>query len=164
VQQLIRDLLAPLTAVMREAAWSMPLGQGLHLLGISLLLGCAVLLYPRLIGSQAGDTAAIRFARLAPVMWLALVLIALTGVALFIAEPVRMMRSPVFVTKMGLVVAAIACTLGLRQQIRNRSPTGKQLAASVRILAAMSLGLWFAIAASGRLIGYWRRLIEHFFG
>lgn len=162
MQQLIRDFLAPLTAVLRDAAWSMPLGQGLHLLGISLLLGCAVLLYPRLIGLQQDDPALSRLARFLPFIWLAFTLVALTGFILFTAEPVRMMRSPVFLAKMGLVAAALLCTFLIRQRLRD-ARAGTYLPTAIRVLAGVSLTLWFAIAASGRLIGYWRRLVSHFF-
>lgn len=164
MQQLIRDLLAPLTALLRDAAWSMPLGQGLHLLGISLLLGSAVLLYPRLIGAQRSESAAVRLDRFLPFMWLGFALIVVTGLVLFAAEPARMMRSPVFLAKMGFVLAALGSTLWLRHAVRSRPATGTHLAATIRLLAATALTLWFVIAASGRLIGYWRRLVAHFFG
>lgn len=163
MQQLIRDFLAPLTTLLRDAAWSMPLGQGLHLLGISLLLGCAVLLYPRLIGLQQDDPARSRLVRLLPFIWLAFALVAVTGFILFTAEPVRMMRSPVFLAKMGLCVAALLCTLLIRHRLQD-APSGTHLPTLIRILAGVSLTLWFTIAASGRLIGYWRRLVSHFFG
>lgn len=162
MQQLIRDFLAPLTALLRDAAWSMPLGQGLHLLGVSLLLGCAVLLYPRLIGLQQHDPAVARLARFLPFIWLAFALVAFTGLILFAAEPVRMLRSPVFIAKMGMVLAALLATFLIRQRLAD-APAGTHLATAIRILAGVSLTLWFTIAASGRLIGYWRRLVSHFF-
>lgn len=165
MQQLIRDVLAPLTGLLREAGWSIPLGQGLHLLGVSLLLACAVLLYPRLIGPQQGESAATRLDRLLPCIWVAFALIATTGFLLFATEPVRMLRSPVFMAKMVFVIAALGSTLWLRGEIRARpAATADRLAVRVQLLAGVALGLWFTIAASGRLIGYWRRLVAHFFG
>jgi hypothetical protein len=142
----------------------MPLGQGVHLLGVSLLLGAAVLLYPRMIGRQRDESATVRLDEFLPFLWLGFALILVTGLVLFAAEPVRMMRSPVFLAKMGFVLAALGSTLWLRHTVRSRAATGTPLAGTVRVLAATALTLWFVIAASGRLIGYWRRLVTHFLG
>ncbi len=161
----IRDMLAPLTELLREYAWSMPLGQGIHLLGISLLLGAAVLLYPRLIGSTRDETAAALAARLLPWMWRAFAVIAVTGFVLFTAEPVRLMRSPVFRTKMIMLVIAIVLTLFLQRRLRREPvPPVVTVNAAVGWIAGLSLTLWIAIAASGRLIGYGQRLLRYFFG
>jgi hypothetical protein len=162
MQQLVRDWLQPLTTLLREAAWSMPLGQGMHLLGVSLLLGAAVLLYPRLIGSRGAEPAAQTVGRLLPWIWIALGSLALTGFVLFSAEPLRMMRSPVFKTKMALLALVVGLTVVLRRKALNeRDSRGF---ATLGTLAGTSLALWVCIAASGRLIGYGRRLLDHFFG
>jgi hypothetical protein len=163
MQQLVRDWLEPLTTLLREAAWSMPLGQGMHLLGVSLLIGAAVMLYPRLVGSYRDERPAPVAARLLPWIWIALGLLAATGFVLFSAEPARMMRSPVFRTKMAMLALVIVLTLVLQRRIRSASEklqTGNALA----VMAGVSLTLWLAIAASGRLIGYGRRLLDYFFG
>lgn len=163
MQQVVRDWLTPLTNLLREAAWSMPLGQGLHLLGASLLIGAAVLLYPRVIRPHAAESTSQVVARLVPWIWIALGVLAITGFVLFSAEPMRMMRSPVFRTKMLLLAVAIALTVVLQRRLRGTRgmpDVGNALGA----LAGCSLALWLAIAASGRLIGYGRRLLDYFFG
>lgn len=162
MQQVVRDGLAPLTTLLREAAWSMPLGQGIHLLGASLLIGAAVLLYPRLIRPHDTDPVAQVMGRLLPWIWIALGSLALTGFVLFSAEPVRMMRSPVFRTKMVLLALVIVLTAILQRWMRDER--GSRHLASLGTVAGISLALWISIAASGRLIGYGRRLIEHFLG
>lgn len=162
MQQVVRDGLEPLTTLLREAAWSMPLGQGIHLLGASLLIGAAVLLYPRLIRPQGTEPAAQVLGRLLPWIWIALGSLALTGFVLFSAEPVRMMRSPVFRTKMVLLALVIALTTILQRRMRD-GRVSRHLA-SLGTVAGVSLTLWITIAASGRLIGYGRRLLDHFLG
>lgn len=163
MQQVVRDWLRPLTNLLREAAWSMPLGQGLHLLGASLLIGAAVLLYPRLIRPRSAEPPVQVVDRLLPWLWAALGGLALTGFVLFSAEPVRMMRSPVFRTKMLLLAVAIVLTWALQRRVR-RARDALDLGGAIGALAGCSLALWLAIAASGRLIGYGRRLLDYFFG
>jgi len=160
MQQLVRTWLEPLTTQLREAAWSMPLGQGLHLLGASLLVGAAVLLYPRLAKPRGEESPGEVLQRLLPWIWIGLGVLATTGFVLFSAEPVRMMRSPVFQAKMAMLLLVIALTLFLRRARQD----GPDLRALLPTLAGLSLALWIAIAASGRLIGYGRRLIGYFFG
>ncbi len=163
MQQLVRDWLGPLTTLLREAAWSMPLGQGLHLLGVSLLLGAGALLCRRLLRSSHSEPAAAVLERLLPWMWIALGLLAVTGFVLFSAEPARMMRSPVFRTKMALLALVIVLTLLLQRRVRQGRET-PEIGNAIAKLAGVSLTLWLAIAASGRLIGYDRRLLDYFFG
>ncbi len=163
MQQVVRDWLLPLTTLLRDAAWSMPLGQGMHLLGVSLLIGAAVLLYPRLITAHGTESAVPLVNRLLPWIWIALGSLALTGFVLFSAEPMRMMRSPVFRTKMALLALVIALTLILQRKVHQGRETGA-LGVTLGTLAGASLTLWVSIAASGRLIGYGRRLLDHFFG
>jgi hypothetical protein len=160
MQQLVRTWLEPLTTLLRESAWSMPLGQGLHLLGASLLIGTAVLLYPRLARPR-GEPSADVAQRLMPWLGIALGVLALTGFVLFSAEPVRMMRSPVFQAKMAMLLLVIVLTVLLRRSLKTGQP---DLGRTLAVLAGLSLTLWIAIAASGRLIGYGRRLIGYFFG
>ena len=146
MQQLVRDWLGPLTTLLREAAWSMPLGQGLHLLR-----------------SSHSEPAAAVLERLLPWMWIALGLLAVTGFVLFSAEPARMMRSPVFRTKLALLALVIVLTLLLQRRVRQGRET-PEIGNAIAKLAGVSLTLWLAIAASGRLIGYDRRLLDYFFG
>lgn len=163
MQQLVRDWLEPLTTLLREAAWSMPLGQGVHLLGVCLLIGAAVILYPRLAGSHRDGPPSLVAGRLLPWIWIALGVLAVTGFVLFSAEPVRMMRSPVFRTKMAMLALVVVLTVILQRRARRnvgKFESGNALAA----MAGVSLTLWLAIAASGRLIGYGRRLLDYFFG
>lgn len=163
MQQLVRDWLEPLTTLLREAAWSMPLGQGVHLLGVCLLIGAAVMLYPRLAASHRDEPPALLAARLLPWIWIALGVLAVTGFVLFSAEPTRMMRSPVFRAKMAMLALVVVLTFVLQRRTRS-APAGSEAGNAVAVIAGTSLTLWLAIAASGRLIGYGRRLLDYFFG
>ena len=74
-----------------------------------------------------------------------------------------MMRSPVFRTKLALLALVIVLTLLLQRRVRQGRET-PEIGNAIAKLAAVSLTLWLAIAASGRLIGYDRRLLDYFFG
>lgn len=168
MELVIRDWLAPLTAILRDAAWSMPLMQAIHLLGVSLLLGSAVLLYPRLIRAQAyadNVSADILRVRLLPWMWGALAVMVVTGAVLFAAEPVRMMRSPFFRAKLVMVLVALLMLFVLERRMRSPRALSEVLGspAALKWVASFSIALWITIAITGRLIGYGRRLISHFF-
>jgi uncharacterized membrane protein len=95
--------------------------------------------------------------RFTPWLWSALVLMALSGTVLIVGEPKRDLLNPVFWTKMGLLVCAIALTASFQYSINRNAKywdENRSLKLPARLLAVVSLGLWLAIAVCGRFIAY----------
>ena len=74
----------------------------------------------------------------------------LTGLALVLAYPTKALTNPVFYAKLALIGAAL---LILRATLR-RMREGLALSGSTKMLAAVSLVVWAAAIAAGRLLAY----------
>ena len=120
-----------------------------HTVGLGLLAGLTAALDLRLLG-VAPRIPAVAFARLLPVMRFGLWLNVLTGLALVLAYPTKALTNPVFYAKLALIGAAL---LILRATLR-RMREGLALSGSTKMLAAVSLVVWGAAIAAGRLLAY----------
>jgi hypothetical protein len=76
-----------------------------------------------------------------------------TGIGLFLTESVKCYYSTPFWVKMSTLLAATLFTYGVRNRalFAAASPHGPS---SGKVLALVSLALWFTVAASGRWIGF----------
>jgi hypothetical protein len=146
---------------MRQWLWLYPTVETAHIVGIGLLFGSIAVLDLRLLG----------FSRSLPVKRLAqhvlpwtaasFLLIVPSGLMMFTAHATDFISSPVFVTKMCLILAAglnaalfHAITLpsvGVwdAEEMRKLPPPP-----SARAAAAASLLIWIAVIACGRLLAY----------
>lgn len=120
-----------------------------HTVGLALLAGLTVALDLRLLGA-APHVPAGAFARLVPVMWMGLWLNVLTGFALLLAYPTKALTNPVFYLKLALVAGGL---LILRATLR-RVREGSEISSTTKRLAAVSLVVWAAAIAAGRLLAY----------
>jgi hypothetical protein len=81
----------------------------------------------------------------------------LSGVSMIIAEPARSLENPVFFLKMGLLLLAIASTLGFQVPL-GKDPLFWDASTRRRVLSKLftttSLALWIAVIFSGRWIAY----------
>jgi hypothetical protein len=80
-----------------------------------------------------------------------------TGALLIIAEPARSLENPVFVLKMGLLLAAAGITLACQIPLRRDESFWELSAARKRaaqLIAGASIPLWVAIICAGRWIAY----------
>ncbi len=125
-----------------------PIVQTVHLLGISVVMGSAVLINLRVLGvALRGQSTDDLIRRLAPWTWGALPMLALSGLVFIVAQPYRYFDNPIFRLKFALMVPAIATTLAF-----HRRPDARGRLAT--ILGALSLCLWIGVAMAGRWIAY----------
>ena len=135
-----------------------PVSQSVHILAVSLVMISAMMLNLRLAGvSVTRQSFAELSAQLTPWIMGGLLVLLITGTVQTIAEPTRELMNVTFRLKMAFLLAAVALTLVARAYVRNdptyweRSPERRRVA---KTMASVSLGLWFSIAAAGRLIAY----------
>jgi len=135
-------------------AWIVPSVQTVHILAIAAVLGSILMINLRLLGVAGIDQPLDRFfSRFMPVIWWGLLVLLVTGMVMISGEPARSLKNPVFLLKMGLLIAAVGVTassqLGLA---RGGAATGR---ATALLVAIPSLALWTAIVFAGRWIAYY---------
>jgi len=132
-----------------RSAWAYPALEVLHITGIALMLGSLVVLELRVWG-LGRELPLPALARLAlSVSMSGFCLIALSGLALFAANPGDMLANRNFVIKMGLVVLA-----GTNAALFHARGGLSRPDALARLQTALSLGLWLAAIICGRWIAY----------
>jgi hypothetical protein len=143
----------PLSQLLQNVRWLIPLIQSTHILALSLVFVSAVVVDLRLLGvAGRNQTLPSLTARFLPwVGWGVLVLL-VTGLLLMIAEPRRALLNPFFQLKMAaLVVVGLMTWAIARAPVHWAIPARAGLAKTV---AVGSLLLWLAIIALGRWIAY----------
>ena len=136
----------------RESLWLFPGIEAVHLLGLAVIGGSILVVDLRLLGvgltrlttSQVLENASPWFIG-------ALILMIATGVPLFLSEAIKCCFNDSFEVKMAAFVTGIAFTFAVRNRIAARNDAPVWLA---KIVAVVSLALWFTVAAAGRWIGF----------
>src|SRR4029077_10966792 len=76
-----------------------------------------------------------------------------TGIALFLSEPLKCYYSTPFWLKMSSLALAIVFTFTIRRSV-TRADEARMRPIFYKLVAVVSLGLWFGVGASGRWIGF----------
>ena len=146
---------------MRQWLWLYPAVETVHIVGIGLLFGSIAVLDLRLLGLSRSIPVRRLARHVLPWTAAAFILIVPSGFLMFTAHATEFIQSPVFVLKMGLILAA-----GLNAALFHAivfpsveawdSEEMRKLAPppSVRISAAASLLVWVCVIACGRLLAY----------
>lgn len=138
----------------RTSPWAFAVIESVHLLGLAAIGGAVLLVDLRLLGLGLRRQPVAQVARDAQ-RWLvgSLVVMLSTGVALFLSESIKCYYSTPFWVKMTSLLLAIVFTFTVRRKVA--------LADEVRmrpiwrkVVALVSLALWFSVGASGRWIGF----------
>jgi hypothetical protein len=140
-----------------NSAWGFPILEVVHLLGLTVVFGGMVLIDARLLG--AGKVYSVRSLEgyVLRFVWAGFAVAAFSGTWLFVFEATTLVRDPAFLLKMLLLVAAGSNALFMHKVAMRdvgRWDTGVAAPTAVRVSAAVSLLLWAAILALGRLIAY----------
>jgi hypothetical protein len=144
----------PLSIWLKESpsVWSNPMVLTLHTMGLSVLVGACWVLDLRLLGvSRSIPLAAFRWVFRAVAIGLSINLV--TGVLLFIKNPITWAASVPFLIKMLLVVASVATVVPIRRFVLSDAANG-EVTGSPRGLAVVSILAWSAAVTAGRLLAY----------
>jgi uncharacterized membrane protein len=143
---------------LRDSTWTEPIVETIHVLSLTLFFGFAVLLDSWLLGiTMKRRRISEVLAQLNPWLIAGFIVISLSGILLFMGDPVSFYQTTFFKVKIILIVLAGLNVLVFNTTIGNRmeswdlaSPTpGKAKAAAI-----LSLCFWIAIIAAGRAIAY----------
>ena len=138
----------------RNSSWLFPVIEAVHLLGFGLTLGSVLIVELRLLGAGLNRQPVSQLAANAQPWFVGgLILMAASGIPLFLSESIKAYYSFAFWVKMSSLFLVLLYTFTLRRRI-----TGTDLATDrpvlARYLAVMSLTLWFGVAWGGRWIGF----------
>ena len=148
----------PLSLLMVENFWMVPLAQVFHILAIGAAFGTTLLLTARINKSSGssmsvGDAAA----RYCAWTWWGLLVIVLSGILMATAEPIRNMVNAVFWIKMALIIITMLITLGFQKSVRAKAiAAGEAFQASsgMKTTSILIVVLWCVIMLCGRWIAY----------
>ncbi len=142
-----------LSQAIQLSTWAIPSIQTVHILALALLFAAALVVGLRFWGKGLAveplHLLAQRFIRL---IWLLVVVLAVTGLLLIVAEPHRTLGNPVFYLKMVLLLVAIVITAWL-SSVSTRQHD--RVSGAHRIAAALTVLLWIGIMFAGRFIAYY---------
>jgi hypothetical protein len=139
----------PLAAAVRRSVWAYPVLETVHIAAFSALVGALLLLELRVFRAQASLP-------LRPLGRLAVhtaltgfVIAAVSGALLFVSAAAEMAANPAFRLKLVLILMAggNAVVFHARDSLRRHDVLA-------RWQAGLSLAIWIAVIACGRLIAY----------
>ena len=134
--------------------WLFPVIESIHLLFLALLGGSVLIVDLRLVRFLLRDRTVSELAEEArPFMIGALLGMIATGLPLFLSEPIKCYYSAAFWLKMETLAIALVFTFTIRTRV-TRDQSVRNTARRQVLVGALSLALWFTVAASGRWIGF----------
>lgn len=133
--------------------WMFPVIESVHLLGLALLGGSVVIVDMRLFGILFTSRPVSEIAREArPWMTRGIIVMLATGIPLFMSEAVKCYYSAAFWVKMYALAAALIYTYTIRTRVTQAEAV--QSTARQVLVGALSIAVWFTVAAGGRWIGF----------
>jgi hypothetical protein len=142
---------SPWANAMNGPEWAFPVVQSIHFMGFALSIGTIAIVDLRLLGmGMRRQTASQLAADLAPWTYSGIALMLITGSLLFSADAVRYHYNPSFQFKMTCLSLALLFHFTVHRLATR--PTASPVAA--RLAGGLSLALWTAVVAGGRMIGF----------
>jgi hypothetical protein len=137
----------------KASPWLFPVIESVHLLGLAVLGGSLLVVDLRMLGVGLRAQSIAGLARDArPWLLGSIGVMIVTGTALFLSESVKCYYSPAFWVKITTIPVALLFTLTVRRRVA--LAVTLETTARTRLVAIVSLALWFTIAAAGRWIGF----------
>jgi hypothetical protein len=146
-----------LAGAMREWLWLYPIVEIVHIIGLAVLVGAAVLFDFRLLGVSRSIPVTALAGHLLPWARASLVLIVPSGLLMFTAHATEMASNPAFRLKLAFLIAAAlnatAFHLGIFRTVANWNLYAAAPPAA-KLSAIVSLLLWAGVITCGRLLAY----------
>jgi hypothetical protein len=147
-----------LSVSIRQSILFYPYLNGVHLLGLAVMLGPSMMLDLRLIGALwKNDPVSKIESRFLPIVLAGFFLVIGTGMLLFISTPVKAYESVYFRIKIGLILLAMLNALVFHSTIdRRRAEWDMTLPppAAARCAGILGLMLWTGVIIAGRYMAY----------
>ncbi len=137
----------------RQSSWLFPVIEAVHLLGLCVLGGALLVLDLRMLGVGLRRQPIAELAKDAT-PWLvgSLVVMVVTGTSLFLSESVKCYYNQSFWVKITTLPVALLFTFTVRRRVA--AAASVDTSATTKLVALVSMALWFTVAAAGRWIGF----------
>lgn len=141
-----------LGVAVRESVWAFAAIESVHLLALAAMGGAVLLVDFRALNIGMRHRSIAELAREMQLLFtVSLIVLIITGVALFASEGVKCYYSTPFWVKMWALLAATIYTYTIRRRaVMSPNPGG----GSNALISVGSIALWFVVAAAGRWIGF----------
>jgi hypothetical protein len=138
----------------RESVWAFAVIESVHLLALSVMGGTVLLVDMRMLNLGLRRRRISELAReTQPLMTTALIVLIISGAGLFASEGVKCYYSTPFWVKMTALLIATIYTYTIRRRVVMSAESDSE-AGRLKLVAVLSVALWFTVAASGRWIGF----------
>lgn len=138
----------------RESVWAFAVIESIHLIALVMLGGSALLVDMRMLNLGLRQRPVAELARDAQRFFsFGLGLLVVSGTALFASEAVKCYYSTPFWIKIITLFFATIFTYAVRNRVA-RAAEGRVGGATQALVAVLSIGMWFTVAAAGRWIGF----------
>lgn len=143
----------PISKIIRDSTYIFPVVEVLHLFGLTLLLGTVTVISLRMLGVGMRRQSVSEVAsQLQPWSIGAACLTIFSGILLFLSEAMKCYANAAFPYKMWLLLGGIVLFLAAHRRIT--SPTSKLSSGAMKVIAVLSLILWYGVAIAGRAIAF----------
>jgi hypothetical protein len=138
----------------KNSQWAFAAIESVHLLGLAVIGGAVLVVDLRLLGLGLRRQRLADIARDAqPVLIGSLIVMLVSGFALFASEAVKCYYSTPFWVKMTSLLLAITFTFTVRRKVA-LSDEREVRPIWLKLVALLSLAFWFGVGAGGRWIGF----------
>ena len=137
-----------------EHFWAIPIFQVIHILAIAASFASILMINARMFNIAGSSTMADTANRYIRVLWWALVVLILSGIAMIIGEPVRELINPIFWIKMALVIFGVLIAIWFHKGVLKHVAAGRDIVATDKATGAFLVMLWCVIMLCGRWIAY----------
>ena len=145
--------LSAIGQAIKTSPWAFAVIESVHLLALAVIGGAVLIVDLRLLGLGLRRQAIAAVARDAqPILVGSLLVMILTGSALFASEAVKCYYSTAFWVKMSCLLAATIFTFTVRRRLTMQEIGVRPF--WLKLVALVSLALWFGVGAGGRWIGF----------
>jgi hypothetical protein len=143
----------PISVVIRDSTYIFPVVEVLHLFGLTLLLGTVTVVDLRMLGfGMRRQSVSEVAAQLTPWSVGAAILTIGSGILLFLSEAMKCYGNAAFPYKMWFLLGGII--LYFLTQRRITSPASRVSPGQLKVIAVLSLILWYGVAIAGRAIAF----------
>jgi hypothetical protein len=138
----------------RTSPWAFAVIESFHLLALAVIGGAVLIVDLRLLGLGLRDQRVADIAQEAyPWMVGSLLVMLVTGVGLFLSEATKCYYSTPFWMKMTSLLFATVFAFTVRRKV-TLADEGRVRPIWYKLVAVVSLALWFGVGAGGRWIGF----------
>ena len=144
----------PLGKTIRNSEYAFPMIEFVHLAALAVIGGAVLIVDMRLLGFGLKKTSVAVLAKDAqPYVTGSLIVMLLTGIALYSSEATKCYASAAFWIKMVSLLLAMVFTYTIKKRVAAGDEKMFSVATS-KVVGAVSLVLWFGVAWGGRWIGF----------